>query len=144
MIEQFRPQRIVACLGVPLLPEACDSVSPSMNVVCSTLGFYQVAQVLVCPNFKGIIRREVGTWKQKINQNKDVKMMRRSRIHVSVFFVFLSVCYPVNVISNIFDDFPPLFDLSLSNNDTTVNTAVNVTLPQGIWFFLWLPCFIYG
>ena len=71
-------------------------------------------------------------------------MMRRSRIHVSVFFVFLSVCYPVNVISNIFDDFPPLFDLSLSNNDTTVNTAVNVTLPQGIWFFLWLPCFIYG
>lgn len=66
-------------------------------------------------------------------------MMRLSRIHLFVFFVYLWVYYPVNGISNIFKGFPPLFDLSLSNNDTSVN-AVNVTVHQGTWVFLWLPC----
>ena len=58
-------------------------------------------------------------------------MMRLLRIHLSVFFVYLMVYYPVNGISNIFNGFSPLFDLSLSNNDT----SVNVTVHQGTWVF---------
>ncbi|XP_046443975.1 uncharacterized protein LOC124194013 isoform X2 [Daphnia pulex] len=52
-------------------------------------------------------------------------MMRLSRIHLFVFFVYLWVYCPVNGISNIFKGLPPLFDLSLSNNDTSVNVTVH-------------------
>lgn len=50
--------------------------------------------------------------------------------------------YPVNGISNIFKGFPPLFDLSLSNNDTSVN-AVNVTVHQGTWVFYGFHALVY-
>lgn len=67
-------------------------------------------------------------------------MARLLRVHVTVFAVFLSVYSPVNGISNIFKSFSPLFDLTLSSNDTSTNT-VNVTVRQGIYSFSsWLPC----
>ncbi|XP_059353305.1 uncharacterized protein LOC130701110 [Daphnia carinata] len=56
-------------------------------------------------------------------------MARLLRVHVTVFAVFLAVYSPVNGISNIFKNFPPLFDLTLSSNDTSTN-IVNVTVRQ--------------
>lgn len=70
-------------------------------------------------------------------------MARLLRVHVTVFAVFLSVYSPVNGISNIFKSFSPLFDLTLSSNDTSTNT-VNVTVRQDVREICIPPLLLHG
>lgn len=79
-------------------------------------------------SFQGhpLILRSVGS---VVYQNKDVKMMRLLRIHITCFAICFSVC-PTGTrgISNIFKNFP-LFDVSVTSNDTSLD-VLNVTIHQ--------------